>query len=171
MTTTTKNATQWIEALNLEPHPEGGFYRETHRSRDRLHGIHLPERYGSSRTFSTVIYYLLRSQDISHLHKLKSDEFWFFHTGSPLIMHCINANGEYSTIRLADDGSPTAEFQAVIPHDTWFGAEVEQEQSFSLVSCVVAPGFDFQDFEMADREELLMLCPDHHKVIHQLTRS
>ena len=167
-----KEAEYWIRKLGLSKHPEGGFYRETFRSGNKIEGDALPERYeDEERTFGTVIYYLLRSQDVSHLHRLKSDEFWFHHVGSPITLHTISSDGEYECLHLGRDVSQGQTPQLVIPHTTWFGAIVDEPNSFSLVSCVVAPGFEFEDFEMAQREELLMLCPDHAPIIERLTHD
>lgn len=168
-----KNAADyWIEQLELEPHPEGGYYRETHRSAESLDGDALPERYdGEERTFGTVIYYLLRSQDVSHMHRLKSDEFWFHHAGSPLAVHTISSDGVYKQLRLGRDLARGQTPHLEVPHGVWFGAVVDEPDSFCLVSCVVTPGFEFEDFEMAQREEVLMLCPDQAPIIRRLTHD
>ena len=76
-----------IQELNLIPHPEGGFYRETYRSEEVLNDI--------NRNLVTTIYFLLRSEDISHFHRIKSDEHWFFHAGSPLVVHTLDKNGHH----------------------------------------------------------------------------
>ena len=79
-----QTANYWIEKLNLKQHPEGGFYSETYRSKETISKDALPDRYTSNHSFGTAIYFLLRSEDVSAFHRLKSDELWFFHLGSPV---------------------------------------------------------------------------------------
>ena len=149
-----------IQELNLIPHPEGGFYRETYRSEEVLKDV--------KRNLVTTIYFLLRSEDISHFHRIKSDEHWFFHAGSPLIVHTLNENGHKQTlIGLNLSKGETPHF--VVPKNTIFGSSVSVKNSYSLVSCVVAPGFDFADFELFERDYLLKEFPNHSEIIHQLT--
>ncbi|MEO1021519.1 MAG: cupin domain-containing protein [Bacteroidota bacterium] len=158
------DATYWIEKLNLKPHPEGGFYAEVYRSGDTLHSDALPGSYSGDRSVVTSIYFLLRSGDVSKLHILKSDELWFHHSGSPIEVHAITEDGTHHSIVLSTDNP-----QAVIGKNTYFGSRITEENSYALVSCVVAPGFDFDDFEMPPRSELLALFPQHTLIIEQLT--
>jgi len=165
-----QNAQYWIDRLNLQAHPEGGHYREVYRAEDRIQAEGLPNRYGGSRSASTAIYYLLTSDEFSTLHRIQSDEVWHFHTGSPLTVHAIEPGGEYQTYRLGlnlDDGQ---EPMAVVAAGCWFGATVEEPNTYALVSCTVAPGFDFEDFELANREHLIRQYPQHTAIIERLTR-
>ncbi len=151
---------QLVAELGLLPHPEGGFYKETYRSEEKLENI--------DRSLVTSIYFLLTSENVSRFHRIKSDEHWFFHAGSPLIVHTLSEKGHKKTlVGLNLSKGETPHF--VVPKNTIFGSSVFHENSFSLVSCVVAPGFDFADFELFDRDFLLKEFPDHSEIIHQLT--
>jgi len=128
---------QLIDALGLLPHPEGGFYKETYRSELTLEG--------QERNLLTSIYFLLTSENVSRFHRIKSDELWYFHAGSPLIVHTLSERGHmqhYLGLDLSKGQQPFL----WIPKDTIFGSTVLEKESFSLVSCAVAPGFDFRDF-------------------------
>ena len=106
---------------------------------------------------------------ISHFHKLKSNELWHFYYGSPVIIHCLNEKDGYSRIKLGIEFKDEIFPQCTIRNGTWFAAEVENKESFSLVGCTVSPGFDFKDFEMADRNKLLELFPDQNDLIKKFT--
>ncbi len=166
-----KDAAFWINTLGLEPHPDGGFYRETYRSGATLEKAGLPEAFGGPRPASTAIYFLLDGQGFNHLHRLKSDELWHFHTGSSLTLHLIRLEGSYERICVGSRIEAGQNFQAVVPAGCWFGAVVDDPASYSLVGCTVAPGFDFEDFEMGDRERLLARYPQHAEIIRRLTRA
>lgn len=165
------NADQLIQKLQLTKHPERGYYQEIYRASETINADALPERYTSNRTFGTSIYFLLKSEDISHFHRLQSDEIWHFYAGSPLILHMINSYGDYSTIRLGSDIENGELFQCVVKADTWFGATVLKSDSFSLVGCTMTPGFDFEDFELGKRNKLLQLYPQHKSIIQKLTKT
>ena len=149
----------WIETLNLTPHPEGGFFTETYRAS-------APD---GMRAAATGIYFLLRSSDISHLHRIDADEMWHFYNGSPLTLHVLSQSGSYSTLSLGKDPKAGQRFQAVVPAGAWFGATVDQADSFALVGCTVAPGFEFDGFELARRETLLTQFPQQADIIRRLT--
>lgn len=149
-------ANYWIEKLNLKQHPEGGFYSETYRSTEAISKYGLPDRYNSDRSFGTAIYFLLRSEDVSAFHRLKSDELWFFHVGSPVEVIFLTANETQSHI-LGTNFEKGERFQLVIPANTWFGARVLKPDSFVLVSCTVCPGFEFQDFELGKKGDFPLL--------------
>jgi len=166
-----KDARYWIEKLNLLPHPEGGYYRENYRSKEQIRKDALPARFKGSRCFSTSIYYLLKGSEISHLHRIKSDEVWHFYQGSPLAVHVFSEDGSYSLLKLGDDFEKGQVFQALVPAGSWFGAEVMNQDSYSLLGCTVAPGFDFADFELGQREKLLRLYPQRRELIEKLTKS
>jgi len=165
-----KESAYWIEKLGLVRHPEGGWYRETYRAAEAIPAAGLPKRFGGARAFSTAIYFLLESGQISALHRIKSDELWFFHAGCPLSIGRIIADGQPHTARLGSRPERGESFQVVVPAGNWFGAFPLEADSYSLVSCTVAPGFDFSDFEMGDREELLRLFPGCRSMIEQLAR-
>lgn len=158
----------WIETLALTRHPEGGWFRETYRSFETIAASALPERFTGVRCFGTAILFLLQRGDISALHCIHSDEIWHFHEGAALTVQLITPEGERREILLGRDPARGESFQAVVPAGCWFGAETHGD--FSLVGCTVAPGFDFQDFRMANRTELTGLYPQHAALIQRLTR-
>jgi predicted cupin superfamily sugar epimerase len=159
-----------ITTLKLQPHPEGGWYRETYRATERLPQNALPERFDGQRSHATAIYFLLNSETFSALHRIKSDEQWHFYSGSSLTVHVIHPDGRYAPIKLGQNLAQGETFQAVVPHGCWFGATVDTPDSYALVGCSVVPGFDFADFEMADRECLSKVFPQHTELIARLTR-
>ncbi len=163
------NAAAWIRTLQLQPHPEGGCYRECYRAADSIPRRGLPARYGGPRPFATSIYFLLRNREVSHLHRLKSDEVWHFYAGSPLIVHTFAADGTYAALRLGRDPRRGERPQGVVRAGLWFGAELARSRGYALVGCTVAPGFDFADFELADRKTLIAAWPQHRPLITRLT--
>jgi uncharacterized protein len=163
------SAEYWIQHLNMQPHPEGGHFMESYRSYEQISGMHIPARYKGKRAFSTGIYFLVEKDNFSALHKLQSDEMWHFYTGNPLTVYSISPEGELTEMILGPDPEKGHVFQAVVPMGHWFGSRVN-EGDFALVGCTVAPGFDFSDFELAKRAELLKLFPEHEQLILSLTR-
>ncbi|MFT5860026.1 MAG: putative cupin superfamily sugar epimerase [Flavobacteriaceae bacterium] len=149
-----------VNRFNLLEHPEGGFYSEVYRS-----AIDLKEQ---DRSLMTSIYFLLRSQDVSNFHRILSDELWFFHSGSPLIVHTLDENG-HTQHQLGNNIENGEQPQLLVKAGTIFGSSVLTNQSYSFVSCAVAPGFDFRDFELFKAEALLEEFPDHGAIIQRLT--
>ena len=149
-----------IEKLELLPHPEGGFYKETYRSNETIAS--------GNRQLMTSIYFLLTSNNVSKFHRIKSDEIWFFHSGSPLIVHVLDEKGHTENLVGLDIQKGELP-QFMVPKNTIFGSSVRGKNSYSLVSCVVAPGFDFADFELFTKEDLLPLFPLQEEIIAQLT--
>jgi len=162
-------AQYWIKKLNLQKHPEGGYFSEVYRSEEEIKKEHLPARYSGSRNYSTSIYFLLTSDEFSAFHRIKSDETWHFYSGQSVTIHMINEKGNYSSVKLGTNPESEEVFQFTIPHSTWFAASVEETDSYALVGCTVAPGFHFDDFELGDREELLKMFPEHEKVIKEFS--
>lgn len=163
-------ADEIINYLHLQPHPEGGFYKETYRSGGTISREVLPPNFNGDRSYSTAIYFLLQRGDYSAFHRIESDECWHFYQGGTLLIHIIDQHGTYSCVRLGkqiDDGEV---FQYVVPAHSWFASEPADGVQFSLVGCTVAPGFDFADFEMAAKETLSTLFPHHLAIIHRLCR-
>ena len=165
------DAQDWIECLRLQPHPEGGWFRETYRSPETIARPHLPQRFTGDRSFSTAIYFLLQGDDFSALHRIKSDELWHFYAGDSLTVTVIAPDGELSRIHLGTDLSAGQTPQAVVRAGCLFGSHVLKTSAFALVGCTVAPGFDFADFELPSRAELLTAYPQHREVIKRLTRA
>ena len=154
------DADAWINRLNLKKHPEGGFYSEIYRNRKKIDFVN------GSRNLSTSIYFLLKGTDKSHFHQLFSDEIWYFHTGSTVRIHQL-FRGQYSfkDLGILDRHDP----QVIIKAGTVFGAEVLDETSFCLMSCMVKPGFEFEDFRMVEKAELLKNYASHQDLIERLT--
>lgn len=164
-----KEAQRWIEELELEPHPEGGYFRETFVSSDEIPTDHLGRNYSGPRKAYTLIYYLLKSGQVSKFHRLKSDEIWLYHAGSTLDIHVLDTDGNYEIKKLGPALENGESFQHIIKPGNWFGASVARENSYCLVSCFVSPGFDFADFEMAFADSLLQSYPQHREIISNLT--
>jgi len=163
------DAAQIIERLKLNPHPEGGHFRETYRAAESVEGPALPRRFGGTRSISTAIYFLLETGQCSHLHRIKADEVWHFYAGDPLIVVEIDPAGRLKTTRLGGDLGTGAVYQHIVPAGSWFGAVPDETSRFALVGCTVAPGFDFADFELADQATLLAEYPAHRDWILRLT--
>ncbi len=159
----------WIQHLNLQPHPEGGFFRETFRSVMEVAHKQLPYGYSGDRKISTSIYYLLRSGEISRLHRLRSDELWYYHFGGSLRIVMIDHEGNKHTKILGAKLEKAERPQVLIPAGTIFGAEVMESDSFSLLGCLVSPGFEFDDFEIYERDELLQVYPKHAEIINKFS--
>lgn len=151
-----------VNSLKMSPHPEGGFYSETYRAASEI----ATEK--GQRQLATSIFFLLRSEDVSHFHRIKSDELWFWHEGSPLSVHLL-AENEHKILKLGPvDGNGTLP-QHLVTANTIFGSCVDETDSYALVSCLVAPGFDFQDFELFKSEDLLPVYPKAEEIIRKLT--
>ena len=164
------NAEYWIEKLKLEPHPEGGFFRQTYKS-DLLIAREALPGFPGARAASTAIYFLLEGKNFSAFHRLRSDELWHFYAGSPLAVHMIEPAGSYSSILLGSDPEAGQTFQAVVRAGCWFASHVADWKLWALVGCTVAPGFEFADFEMAKRGQLSAQYPEHREMIQRLTRE
>lgn len=165
-----KSAAYWIKTLGLQPHPEGGWFRQTYRSRGRIPKEGLPDRFPGSRAFSTAIYFLLEGAQFSAFHRIRSDEMWHFYAGRALVVHVIGRRGKLTRHRLGphpDDGDA---FQVLVPAGAWFAAEGVHRRGYALVGCTVAPGFDFADFELGRRKRLLARFPPHAALIERLSR-
>lgn len=161
----TQNAAYYIQLLNLLPHPEGGYYKETFRSEQQVN--HVGE--ANVKQACTSIYYLLENADFSGFHRIASDEIWYFHKGQPLIIHVIKNDGTLISYELSDE--KTGSFSIIVQAGLWFAAELKRTEGFTLVSCAVAPGFDFREFEMAKREELVLQYPQHEALLTRMCRE
>ncbi len=160
---------QWVEHLGLIPHPEGGFYKETYRSDILIPANLLSVPRNGHRSLSTAIYFLITSGNFSAFHRILSDEMWHFYAGDPLLVHVLHPdNQQYSTCHIGLHVDKGQRPQAVIPAGSWFASETTGQ--YSLVGCTVAPGFDFNDFQLADAGELTLLFPDQIGVIKRLCR-
>jgi predicted cupin superfamily sugar epimerase len=166
-----KDAAYWIEKLRLEPHPEGGYYRQTYKANLILANESLPREFAGARAASTAIYFLLEGENFSAFHRLRSDEMWHFYLGETVVVHLIENDGRYSEVLLGNDPEAGEVLQAAVKAGCWFGSRVRDGVGFVLVGCTVAPGFEFEDFEMGKRGELVQAYPQHRKRIEMLTRE
>ena len=158
-----------ITELELQPHPEGGWFREVFRSAGRLQPSALPERYLGSRAYATSIVYLLETGEVSRFHRLRSDELWHFYEGAPLLLHTLSDNGDHTVRTLGRDLRNGEQFMLPVPQDVWMAAEVRSAPGYSLLGCTVAPGFDFSDFELGKRADLLAAFPAQNSIIERFT--
>ena len=156
-----KRVQELIERFNLKSHPEGGFYAETYRSAETIPG--------KERNLLTSIYFLITGDSVSRFHRIQSDECWYFHEGSPLLVHSILPNGEHQVTELGLDLSKNEVPFHVVPARTIFGSHLKDNGGYAFVSCAVAPGFDFNDFELFSFQELTALYPSHQPIISKLT--
>ena len=141
------DANDLIVRFNLQPHPEGGHYREMHRSPHRV----LSHRHGAARSAYTSIYFLLPPRGFSAWHRITSDETWFHHAGGDVLILYFDTHGSLQTVTL---GLGSGHMQFTVPANTWFAARPADSNAFAFVSCVVGPGFEFADFELATPEAL-----------------
>jgi hypothetical protein len=158
-------AEHWIRTLALGPHPEGGWFRETYRSPERMPASALPARFAGDRALATSILYLLPAGERSHFHRLRADEVWGHHAGGAMVLHLLDGGGARQL--LVSASAP----QAVVPHGTWFAAEPEPGAAYALVSCGVSPGFEYEDLEFAERPALLAEYPAQRELVLRFTRA
>jgi len=163
------NPKYWISKLELEAHPEGGYFKATYQSNEKITNNELSVQFNGQRLLYTSIYFLLESHDVSHFHRLKSDELWYFHAGSSLTIHVIDEEGIYNEVKLGLDLENGEVPQFLVPKNSIFGSSVMEKETFSLVGCMVSPGFEFEDFELFTQDELLSKYPDHEEIIKKLT--
>lgn len=155
-----------VDAYGLQPHPEGGYFRETYRSAERM-----TTRGGVERPISTGILFLLPEGEKSRLHRIKSDELWHFHLGGALRLTQISPEGKVQDFTLGPDHKSGQLLQHVVPARYWFGAEPLAGSGFCLVGCTVAPGFDFADFDLGARAALLTRFPNATETVMRLTQK
>ena len=165
------NARRLVERFDLEPHPEGGYFREVYRSDLQLPHPLIPEDQARKRCAGTLIYFLLEGASFSAFHRVRwSDKGWHLYAGGPVSLHIIAPNGQHSTSLLSsnfDEGEPTA----VVPAGHWQAAALTAGSSWAFGGCTVSPGFEFADFQMPPATELTELFPQHADLIGRLTRS
>lgn len=161
-----KNSTYWIRKLNLQKHPEGGYFVESYRSIELVNS----PRYDGPRHVCTAIYYLLVGDEFSSFHVMKSDELWHFYAGSSLTLFIIEPNGRLNEVILGENIDNGHTFQAAITAGCWFAAAVDDYNSYSLVGCTVSPGFDYQDWKIGDMKILTKLYPQHKSIIEKYTK-
>ncbi len=155
------DARRLIAELELAPHPEGGHYRETHRSAE---GVTTAR--GTQRSALTSILFLLPGEEFSAFHSLASDEIWHFYRGDPIVIEIIDPAGRHERRTLGSEGP----WQTAIAAGSCFASHVERRDGYALAGCDVAPGFDFADFVLPERAALLARFPQHAETIARFTR-
>lgn len=156
-----------ISQLGLKPHIEGGYFIETYKNPFSITKNEIDADFEGKRPLVTTIYFLLKSGQISKFHKLKFDEQWFFHSGSALLIYLIDKNGNLNTITLGKNIEENEKPQFLLKSGVVLGAEVVEDNSYCLVSCVVSPGFDYRDFVLFEAEDLIKQFPQHEDIIRK----
>ncbi|MDF1722851.1 MAG: cupin domain-containing protein [Minwuia sp.] len=164
-------AEQIREMLAMQSHPEGGWFAEIFRSDDQLTAEALPPGYSGPRAVSTAIYYMLEGAAISTLHRLRSDEIFHFYLGDPVEQLWLLPDGSHRTVTIGNDLAAGQRPQVVVPGNVWQGARMMNGQGFALLGTTVAPGFDFDDFEIGSRSELTAAWPEAEALIRHLTHA
>lgn len=155
-----KSAQYYIEKLDMTPHVEGGYFKESVVSKDFFRE--------DKKLFSSI-YFLLETGEVSNFHRLTSDEMWYYHDGQALTIYMITPDGELITKQLGLDIEKEEVPQVLVPKGYIFGSSMNND-GFALVGCMVAPAFTFNDFELFERKELLSIYPHLEDVIKKLTR-
>ena len=158
-----KTKQDWINELELEPHVEGGYFRQTYKA---VETVELNDN--RIRALSTSILFLLSSNNPSHFHLLSSDEIWYYHFGHALTVHMIHPNSVYETVEIGPGIGQKLQF--TVPAGVIFGSTIESNnvEDFAIVSCSVTPGFEYEDFKLYTQDELLEKFPNHEQIIRRL---
>jgi uncharacterized protein len=157
-----KEAAKLVKKLELEKHPEGGYFKQTYRS-DTTISV---KGYGGPRNISTAIYYMLVGEQFSAFHRIRSDEIWHHYAGGSITLYAIEDGGKLSKLMIGRGGTP----QAVIKAGTWFAASLNSKRSYCLLGCTVSPGFDYRDWELGRRDDLVRIYPRHKRIIERYTK-
>jgi predicted cupin superfamily sugar epimerase len=161
-----KDAVQLIKRLRLKKHPEGGYFKQTYTA-DTIVNV---AGYDKPRYISTAIYYMLVGDQFSALHRIKSDELWHHYTGGSLTLYAIEIdNGKLSKIKMGKRRGEAP--QVAIKANTWFAASLNDKKSYCLLGCTVSPGFDYRDWELGKRNDLIKMYPQHRMIIERYTTS
>jgi uncharacterized protein len=163
-------ANKLIKKLGLTRHPEGGWFKEVYRSNEYILAQNLPVRFEEDHCFSTSIYFLLKGDDFSALHRIKQDETWHLYSGSSMTLHIIDEKGSYNILKLGLNLEKGEQPQQTVKAGCIFGATVDNKDTYTLAGCTVAPGFEFSDFELLSRQNLIEKYPHHSNIIMRLTR-
>lgn len=140
-----ENIQYWLNQLDLQPHPEGGYYKEIIKAKSN----NLNER-----PVYSSIYFLLTHDNISHFHRIDADEIWYYHAGDSLTVHMIHSDGRYQSVTIGKDLEAGDVLQYVVPRGTIFASSIEGENGYALVGCMCQPAFEFEHFELLSKEWL-----------------
>lgn len=155
-------AMRLAKKLGLEKHPEGGYFKQTYRSDTTVN----VKGYEGPRNIATAIYYMLVGKEFSGFHRIRSDEIWHHYAGGPVTLYAIGSDEKLSRIKIGKRGTP----QVVIKADTWFAAALDGKSSYCLLGCTMSPGFDYSDWELGKRGDLVGTYPKHKKIIERYTK-
>jgi predicted cupin superfamily sugar epimerase len=158
---------QLVEKYGMIPHPEGGYFVETYRSPFKTQCND-----GKTRNTMTSIIYLLGDRDYSTFHRIYGEELWYHHEGNDMEVHMIcSRTGKYTIGRCGKGWD--SKLQILVPEGYWFAAKpiLGDRFDYSCCACVVSPGFEFEDFEIAKRRDLLEKFPQHKDIITLMTRD
>lgn len=156
-----KSAEYYINNLNMEKHIEGGYFKESFRSQDEVN---------KDKKLWSSIYFLLRTGEVSNFHRLKSDELWYYHDGEALTIYIITPEGELITKKLGKNIEKGEAPQVLVEKGCIFGSAMNND-GYALVGCMVSPAFQYDEFELFKRDDLLELYPNHKDIIIKLTRE
>ncbi len=157
-----------LDKFNMKVHPEGGYFGDGFRSTEFLRSDQLPKRYSGPRNVYSSIYFMVTKDRPSRFHRLKTDEIWHFYSGDTLTLHLIHDHGKYECIELGNR-EEHERFQFLAPKNTWLAAGCNGKEGYSLMGCSLAPGFEYDDFELADKEQLLKEYPQIEAIISEFT--
>ena len=161
-----------IKKLNLKVHPtEGGYYIETYRSKDIINENNLPNRYNKDKSICTAIYFFLTPDTFSEIHKIPTDEIFHFYAGDTVEMLQLDPNGEGKIIKIGNNINEDEQPQVIVPANCWQGSRLIKGGKYALMGTTVSPGFDFEDYKTANKEELIRKYPDFKEIIEFLTRK
>ncbi len=151
---------EWIDAYRLTPHPEGGMFSISYDAADNT-----PD----GRALSGSIYFLLRGEEISHLHQIDCEEVWYYHAGGGLVVTMIDPqSGSVTRALLGADFAAGQRFMVVVPKGFLFASENLDKSRATLVSCMTTPHFEQAGFRMIERAELFRVCPAHARELEYL---
>lgn len=163
-------AEQIRNLLKMQLHPiEGGYFAETYRSSETI-PLSVLKAYPGDRSFSTAIYYLLTPDTFSAMHRVRGDEMFHFYLGDPVEMLQLKLDGSGEVIVLGQDLAAGMHVQHIVPGGMWQGSRVRKGGKYALLGTTMAPGFEYEDYETGERQELIARYPQHSELITLLTR-
>ncbi len=159
----------WVKNLEMSAHPEGGYYSVEYVSPHKISDNELEISFKGQRALASSIYFLIEEGNVSNFHRLTSDEIWYYHDGEPLTVAVITPSGEYISYEIGLDFEKGQRPQVLVPAGSIFGSYPTKD--YSLVSCMVSYAFEFEDFELFKRDDLVKMYPEHVEIINKLTRE
>lgn len=164
-----KDANYWIKQLKLQPHPEGGHYTETYKSQIYSSNSEL-NNCVTNKHCSSLIYFLLKDNEYSAFHKLNSDEVWIYNSGGSVNIYIIDSSGKLTIEKFGSNIENGDNLQVFIPANSWFAAELINKTDYSLMSCLVSPGFEWNDFELGKSVMLELKFPKYKTLFEKLCK-